>query len=326
WYLIVISDGYPIEFVGGVERIYRITDIVLLPVSRNSLPHIQAHPVRKYSTGYTDNVAHPKQPIPMQIPNVTSAPLVTVTGPALEGKGKTDGRKMDYKGDKELKLRVEMTDEYIRRTRELFSSGSFYYATTFDLSRPVSHTHTHLPREHNQMLRSPGTEPETQEKGPEGRKYAPVNEKGTTEHTASDLWQKADHTFVFNRHLLHPFAKEGVTEWCQPIIQGYFIRRKFPLGQEKDTPKEESPCESDTEAEERDEILFARSPVPPDDEAPPLTEAEAQTYVAEEEQAQIHLSLFARRSSYRNGLRFKKRGIDLEGHVANYVETEQIVE
>ena len=37
------------------------------------------------------------------------------------------------------------------------------------------------------------------------------------------------------------------------------------------------------------------------------------------------LTLISRRSIYRNGRRFNTRGIDAEGHVANFVETEQIV-
>lgn len=38
------------------------------------------------------------------------------------------------------------------------------------------------------------------------------------------------------------------------------------------------------------------------------------------------LTLISRRSIYRNGRRFNTRGADINGHVANYVETEQIVQ
>ena len=37
------------------------------------------------------------------------------------------------------------------------------------------------------------------------------------------------------------------------------------------------------------------------------------------------LALVSRRSRFRAGTRYKRRGIDEEGHVANYVETEQIL-
>ena len=35
--------------------------------------------------------------------------------------------------------------------------------------------------------------------------------------------------------------------------------------------------------------------------------------------------LISRRSRYRAGTRYKRRGVDEDGHVANYVETEQVV-
>lgn len=37
------------------------------------------------------------------------------------------------------------------------------------------------------------------------------------------------------------------------------------------------------------------------------------------------LTLISRRSIYRNGRRYNTRGVDEEGNVANFVETEQIV-
>lgn len=37
------------------------------------------------------------------------------------------------------------------------------------------------------------------------------------------------------------------------------------------------------------------------------------------------LALVSRRSRYRAGTRYKRRGIDEDGNVANYVETEQVL-
>jgi hypothetical protein len=39
----------------------------------------------------------------------------------------------------------------------------------------------------------------------------------------------------------------------------------------------------------------------------------------------LHLALISRRSRYRAGTRYFKRGIDHDGHVANFNETEQVV-
>ena len=43
------------------------------------------------------------------------------------------------------------------------------------------------------------------------------------------------------------------------------------------------------------------------------------------EQTSFSLLLISRRSIYRNGRRYNTRGVDMFGHVANFVETEQIV-
>lgn len=40
----------------------------------------------------------------------------------------------------------------------------------------------------------------------------------------------------------------------------------------------------------------------------------------------LRLSLFSRRSRHHAGPRFQKRGMDLMGHVANEVETEQLLQ
>lgn len=38
----------------------------------------------------------------------------------------------------------------------------------------------------------------------------------------------------------------------------------------------------------------------------------------------FELSLISRRSRFRAGTRYKRRGVDVQGHCANYVETEQV--
>jgi len=43
-------------------------------------------------------------------------------------------------------------------------------------------------------------------------------------------------------------------------------------------------------------------------------------------QVEFRLCLISRRSRFRLGTRFKRRGIDDEGNVANFVETEQIID
>ncbi|KAM3183461.1 hypothetical protein ACTXT7_010303 [Hymenolepis weldensis] len=48
--------------------------------------------------------------------------------------------------------------------------------------------------------------------------------------------------------------------------------------------------------------------------------------ITSEESDTITLTIISRRSQYRAGCRYRRRGIDEKGHVANYVETEQVLE
>lgn len=74
--------------------------------------------------------------------------------------------------------------------------------------------------------------------------------------------------------------------WVLPIIQGYIQIEK---------------CKVDTE-------LYYQSNAPGDKSYEIFT-----------------LSIISRRSRYRAGTRYKRRGVDETGHVANYVETEQLI-
>ncbi|VDN96004.1 unnamed protein product [Rodentolepis nana] len=48
--------------------------------------------------------------------------------------------------------------------------------------------------------------------------------------------------------------------------------------------------------------------------------------ITSEEPDTVTLTIISRRSQYRAGCRYRRRGIDENGHVANYVETEQVLE
>ncbi|XP_065844054.1 phosphatidylinositide phosphatase SAC2-like [Oscarella lobularis] len=115
-------------------------------------------------------------------------------------------------------------------------------------------------------------------------------EKGDT-----PIWRQADPTYFWNYHMLGdlietakkrgPQTEKLYSPWLLPIIQGY-IEINQPLTE----PPQSSP-------QPRKKL----SPLP------------------------FSLALISRRSRFRAGTRYKRRGIDAEGHVANHVETEQIL-
>ncbi|XP_047500088.1 phosphatidylinositide phosphatase SAC2-like isoform X3 [Penaeus chinensis] len=102
------------------------------------------------------------------------------------------------------------------------------------------------------------------------------------------LWRRANDNYFWNRHLLIDLiSQEGSSfdVWIVPVIQGFVQIEAVPL---------DAPISSPDDSVDKDRDHYT-------------------------------LTLISRRSRYRAGTRYKRRGVDEEGYVANYVETEQIV-
>ena len=103
------------------------------------------------------------------------------------------------------------------------------------------------------------------------------------------LWQRADDRFFFNRSMLQEIINLEDTRadpWLLPIIQGNVELRECSLN----------------------DCFVADMQ---------LVESKLPTYYS--------LVIISRRSRHRAGTRYKRRGVDEAGRVANYVETEQLV-
>ncbi|CAL4085307.1 unnamed protein product [Meganyctiphanes norvegica] len=104
------------------------------------------------------------------------------------------------------------------------------------------------------------------------------------------LWRRAEDAFFWNKHMLIDLINSenpGFDMWITPVIQGFIQIEPVPLDVPVTTPDDSS-----------------------------HTNNSLNTYI---------LSVVSRRSRFRAGTRYKRRGVDEDGHVANYVETEQIV-
>ncbi|CAB3378681.1 Hypothetical predicted protein [Cloeon dipterum] len=109
------------------------------------------------------------------------------------------------------------------------------------------------------------------------------------EYKAPPLWKKLDHRFFWNQHMLKDVIShdtEMANFWILPIIQGFV---------------QVETCKVDLGRFDR--TREAMEPV-------------FETFV---------LTLISRRSRFRAGTRYNRRGVDEDGKVANYVETEQII-
>ncbi|XP_050735136.1 phosphatidylinositide phosphatase SAC2-like isoform X2 [Eriocheir sinensis] len=102
------------------------------------------------------------------------------------------------------------------------------------------------------------------------------------------LWRRAEDEYFWNKHLLLDLIEQGDSKldfWIVPVIQGFVQTESVPLDAAPTTPEGTQNSQQD----------------------------------------KYNLTLVSRRSRHRAGTRYKRRGVDEDGRVANYVETEQIV-
>ncbi|KAJ3500199.1 hypothetical protein NMY22_g19338 [Coprinellus aureogranulatus] len=103
------------------------------------------------------------------------------------------------------------------------------------------------------------------------------------------LWRRVDRQFWWNEWMAKPFIDAGVHPYVLPIMQGYFQAAVLPI------PVNDEGVQVEGEDMGEEDVLMA-------------------DYI-----------IVSRRSRYRAGLRYQRRGVDEEAHVANFVETEAIM-
>ncbi|XP_007478969.1 phosphatidylinositide phosphatase SAC2 isoform X2 [Monodelphis domestica] len=127
-----------------------------------------------------------------------------------------------------------------------------------------------------------------------------VQRQSVCENKNLPLWQKVDERFFWNRYMIKDLIDIGTSEvdfWIIPVIQGFVQIEELVVNYNElsddeksspDTPPQESSCVDDIHP-------------------------------------QFLVALISRRSRHRAGMRYKRRGVDKNGNVANYVETEQLI-
>ncbi|CAG2106379.1 unnamed protein product [Medioppia subpectinata] len=118
------------------------------------------------------------------------------------------------------------------------------------------------------------------------------------------LWRRVDDRFFWNKAMLRPIIEceasgAVVDPWILPLIQGY-VKIETCFLDLNDTANITTDCKS---------LEDVRVPV----------DTNAQCH-----QELYTMTLISRRSRFRAGTRYKRRGVDEKGKCANYVETEQI--
>ncbi|XP_039995875.1 phosphatidylinositide phosphatase SAC2 [Xiphias gladius] len=127
-----------------------------------------------------------------------------------------------------------------------------------------------------------------------------VQRQGDSDKTSLPLWKQVDDRFFWNKHMIQDLIDLQVPEvdfWVIPIIQGFVQVEELVVNYNEASDEERS------------------SPETPPQEVTCVDDIHPRFTVA----------LISRRSRHRAGMRYKRRGVDTDGHVANYVETEQLI-
>ncbi|XP_074447416.1 phosphatidylinositide phosphatase SAC2 isoform X2 [Larus michahellis] len=127
-----------------------------------------------------------------------------------------------------------------------------------------------------------------------------VQRQSACEKTNLPLWRKVDDRFFWNKHMIEDLISIDNAEvdfWIIPIIQGFV---------------------------QIEELVVNYSESSDDDKSSPETPPQESTCV-DDVHPTFLVALISRRSRHRAGMRYKRRGVDKNGNVANYVETEQLI-
>ncbi|KAL4640934.1 phosphatidylinositide phosphatase SAC2 [Arapaima gigas] len=127
-----------------------------------------------------------------------------------------------------------------------------------------------------------------------------VQRQCDTDKSSIPLWQRVDDRFFWNKYMIQEvidLKEPQVDFWVIPIVQGFV---------------------------QVEELIVNYNEGSDEDRSSPDTPPQEVTCV-DDIHPRFTVALISRRSRHRAGMRYKRRGVDTSGNVANYVETEQLI-
>lgn len=194
---------------------------------------------------------------------------------------------------------AELEDKVVKETARQYARGEVWFTYDVDLTSPAQRKQDALD----------GDSPKIRKDAPrgkdrsEGARSASISSLSGPVPMAEPwatlpLWRRADRRFWHNEHLSRDFAQAGLHNFVLPMMQGFFQVTRLPVGTR-------SPAASSFD--------------PAGDAMIAVTEAASLPRI------EAHLLIVSRRSKERAGLRYQRRGVNDQGQVANFVESEQIL-
>ncbi|XP_016392125.1 phosphatidylinositide phosphatase SAC2 isoform X1 [Sinocyclocheilus rhinocerous] len=256
--LILIRQKALVGQLPGDHKVYKITKIVVIPLSEDEPQDLELELCKKHHFGINKPEKITQSPDESkfllktlsQIKSNVAVPIKKKYSPAFQVKENKEKERLERR----------LLDELYKI---FMDSDSFYYSLTYDLTNTV------------------------QRQGELGKSDQP-------------LWKKVDDRFFWNKHMIKDLIDLQVPQvdfWVIPIIQGFVQVEELVVNYNESSDEERSSPETPLQ-----------EPSCVDDIHPRFT-----------------VALISRRSRHRAGMRYKRRGVDTDGHVANYVETEQLI-
>ena len=192
--------------------------------------------------------------------------------------------------------RRELETKILKQIISEFSAGTFFYSFDFDLTHSLQHKRQLISSRSatgNALANLLTDENTTFPTSPSEQPQPPVSPTPSS-MTKDDfiepdihvpLWRRADRRFFWNEWLCKDFIDQGLHGYIIPVMQGWVQSSSFTV------------------------------PIPPNPLEPKVDLGSVP----------IDINVISRRSRDRAGLRYQRRGIDDQGQVANFVETEMIV-
>uniref|UniRef100_A0A8C1WAN1 Inositol polyphosphate-5-phosphatase F n=1 Tax=Cyprinus carpio TaxID=7962 RepID=A0A8C1WAN1_CYPCA len=250
--LILIRQKALVGQLPGDHKVYKITKIVVIPLSEDEPQDLELELCKKHHFGINKPEKITQSPDESKFLLKTLSQIKSNVAVPIKKKVKENKEKE--------RLERRLLDELYKI---FMDSDSFYYSLTYDLTNTV------------------------QRQGELGKSDQP-------------LWKKVDDRFFWNKHMIKDLIDLQVPQvdfWVIPIIQGFVQVEELVVNYNESSDEERSSPETPLQ-----------EPTCVDDIHPRFT-----------------VALISRRSRHRAGMRYKRRGVDTDGHVANYVETEQLI-
>lgn len=126
-----------------------------------------------------------------------------------------------------------------------------------------------------------------------------IQRQSSSETNNASLWRRVDDRFFWNKYMMDDLIQLNDPKadfWIVPIIQGFVQIEELVVNYSESSDDEKSSPETPSQEHCVDDIY-----------------------------PRFIVAIISRRSRHRAGMRYKRRGVDENGNVANYVETEQLI-